>query len=493
MTAQQLASTQLVDGIPALRLLEGLGRLYHLVLVVDADRRVIWMSNALGALCGSAEFHIGRDVRAILPELPKLPHPEQVFALRSQFRKHGFLSNVRVDLNGADGRTMPLEVNMLPVPTTDEDRPLFVVIARRVKDREQSARISSHGVGGEAAILDSAPDAVLAVDDRGFVTYANPAVQRLVGTDPDDIVDRPIALLLAHASDLERLVASLGTGERAQDQDLSLRHQNGSEIHVSASASTLREHGHMRGTVLVLRDVTARRRTEVELEHKNRELEHCVHALAHDLRSPLVALLGFSRLLRQDYESRLDDTGTHYVDRIEQAGRTMEDLIHDLLELSRIGQPGERRGMIDPRAILQQIAAEVKPRLDDAGIELVIQPAPPPVYGDRTRLYQVFSNLIGNAIDHMGPCDRPRIEVSIHDEPEGQRISVIDFGRGISPEHHEQIFDVFQSLGPRGAGRRGSGIGLAIVKKIAETHGGRVWVDSDLGRGAAFHVIFPRA
>ena len=135
MTAQQLAGTQLVDGIPALRLLEGLGRLYHLVLVVDADRRVIWMSNALGALCGSAEFHIGRDVRAILPELPKLPHPEQVFALRSQFRKQGFLSNVRVDLNGPDGPTLPLEVNMLPVLTTDEDRPLGDYIIGNIDDR----------------------------------------------------------------------------------------------------------------------------------------------------------------------------------------------------------------------------------------------------------------------------------------------------------------------------------------------------------------------
>ena len=247
----------------------------------------------------------------------------------------------------------------------------------------------------------------------------------------------------------------------------------------------------MGGTVLVMRDVTQRRTAETELERLNDELQHCVNTLAHDLRSPLVALLGFSRLLRQDYESRLDDTGLHYIDRIEQAGRTMEDLIHDLLELSRIGQPGERREMIDPRAVLLQLKAEFKPRLESSGIALELPDEAPFVYCDRTRLYQVFSNLIGNAIDHMGPCADPRIIVTVEDGATAHLVSVRDHGRGIDPEQHERIFDVFQSLGPCSDGRRGTGIGLAIVKKIVETHGGRVWVESEPGRGTAFFLTLP--
>jgi signal transduction histidine kinase len=228
------------------------------------------------------------------------------------------------------------------------------------------------------------------------------------------------------------------------------------------------------------------------LERKNAELEHCVHSLAHDLRSPLVALLGFSRLLRQDYGPALDDTGRHFIDRIEQAGETMEHLIHDLLEFSRIGQGGERRAMNDPRGVLMQIAAESKPRLDSGGFHLVIPEHPPAVFCDRTRLYQVFSNLIGNALDHMGPCDDRSITIDVWDDDEGHQIAVSDHGRGIAAADHERIFEVFQSLGPATDGRRGSGLGLAIVKKIVETHGGRIWVESERGDGATFRMTYPR-
>jgi signal transduction histidine kinase len=264
-------------------------------------------------------------------------------------------------------------------------------------------------------------------------------------------------------------------------------------VRVAASAKTRRlDDGSFGGTVLCLRDVTQRHHVEQELERKNAELEHCVHALAHDLRSPLVALMGFSRLLREDYGAQFDDTGTHFVDRIEQAGRTMEDLIHDMLELSRIGKPGEKMSMVDPKSVLQQLYAELKPRLEAANIDLQLPHEPPLIYCDRTRLYQVFSNLIGNAIDHMGNCDEPRIVVSIVAEDGGHHVTVSDSGCGIAAEDHERIFNVFQSLGVASDGRRGTGIGLAIVKKIAHTHGGEVWVDSMPGEGAVFHVSFPR-
>ena len=253
------------------------------------------------------------------------------------------------------------------------------------------------------SILDDAPDAVMAVDARGFVEYANAAVERLVGHHRSQIVDRPIAALLSDATDLERLVSYIGVDRESGDWELTLNRSDGSAVRVAAAARTRRlSDGNFGGTVLCLRDITHRHHVEEELERKNAELEHCVHALAHDLRSPLVALMGFSRLLREDYGAQFDETGTHFVDRIEQAGRTMEDLIQDMLELSRIGKPGDRMSLVDPKTVLQQLHAELKPRLDVGNIKLELPQDPPLIYCDRTRLYQVFSNLIGNAIDHMG-------------------------------------------------------------------------------------------
>ena len=247
------------------------------------------------------------------------------------------------------------------------------------------------------------------------------------------------------------------------------------------------------GKVAFLRDVTETKRTQQRLERKNTELESYVHSVSHDLRSPLVSLLGFGRLLRQDYEGLLDETGCHFLDRIEQAGRTMEALIEDLLELSRIGESGESATLTDPRSVLLQLKAEIKPRLDEGNFSLQMPSTPPLVTCDRTRLYQIFSNLIGNAMDHMGDRSDPEIRVEIISRPEHHQISVRDNGTGIDPKHHEQIFQVFQSLGRRDKKGQCNGMGLAIVKKIAEIHDGRAWVESAPGEGASFHVTLPIA
>jgi PAS domain S-box-containing protein len=486
MNAQVLAESPLVDGIPAEKLLEGLARLYHLVLVLDHDGHVVWLSDEMGELCSlSATLHVGDDASEIFFDASEF---RREFAIRSQLRKHGFLSNMRIEVRNSRSEVVPLELSILPIGGDDEAKPLYVAIVRRIEGEGPRNDLRSL-----TAVLDSAPEAVLAVDERGFIIYANPAVERIVGQPPERLVDQPIALLLSNASEIERLVSSLAPGEGISNQVLTLHRADGCAIQGSASASALREGGRApRGTVLFLRDVTERRGMEEALEQKNVELEHCVHSLAHDLRSPLVALLGFSRLLRQDYGEQLDDTGLHFIDRIEQAGRTMEELIHDLLEFSRIGQGGDRRAMVDPRGILLQIAAEMKPRLEAMGMELEFPDHPPLIYCDRTRLYQVFSNLVGNAIDHMGPCEDRSISVDVWDESDGHRLAVRDRGRGIEPGDHTRVFEVFQSLGTRSDGRRGSGIGLAIVKKIAETHGGRVWVESEPGRGASFHLYLPK-
>ena len=144
----------------------------------------------------------------------------------------------------------------------------------------------------------------------------------------------------------------------------------------------------------------------------------------------------------------------------------------------------ERRG----RRVLR-----VNPADGAQSVALVLPEDPPALVCERTRLYQLFSNLVGNALDHMGDAPDARIEVAIDEEPHHHVISVRDNGRGIAPEHCERIFEVFQSLGPRRDGSRGTGMGLAIVRKIAETQGGQAWVESEPGRGACFKVRLPAA
>jgi len=341
-----------------------------------------------------------------------------------------------------------------------------------------------------AAVFDGSPEAVGVVDGAGHLRYANPPFGLLFGHPPAALVGRPVAecarkLAGAKTQPCESAGAVLRGHFELHPQ------QGGEPRWVSWSASPLRdEAGVGVGAVVFLRDDTDRRRDEQQWSRRHEELEQTIRAVAHDLRSPLVSVLGFSRLLRDDFGGLLGERGTHYLERISEAGRTMETLIRELLDFARIGH-GEQRVLVDPRSVLEQLKGELKPRFDAAGASLELPAEPPLLLCDRTRLYQIFSNLIGNALDHMGPCERPQVWVEIGEDERWHVLVVRDNGRGIDPSQHRRIFEMFHSV-PREGGRKGTGIGLAIVQKIAELHGGRAWVESTPSAGAAFHVALPR-
>ncbi len=481
MTAEHLASTQLVDRSDVQRLIDELSKLYRWLFITDARRHMLWMSPDLTRLFGIEDLEIGSDARRFIE---KLPRPEQVFALRRDLRNRRFLAGVPLELRSFDGKLLPFEISVLKIEAEGPGGPLLVAIARPAAESTQrGAQLS--------ATQGDAPDAILVVDSGGFVSGANDAALRLTGRSRADLVGQPAALLFSGSvSNLERVAKSL-QGETPTEQRVVLRRSDGRSLPVSVT-SRLADAGDPVGVVLCIRDASEREGKEAELSRAIDELEHCITSLAHDLRSPLVALLGFSRLLRQEYGEAIGETGRHFVDRIEEAGRTIEGLVHHVLELSRAGQPGERSALVDPREVLSQLRAELKPRLEEAGIEFSLpEPAPPLLSCDRTRLYQLFSNLIGNAIEHMGTPQRPRIDVSVVEQGDAHLIVVRDNGCGIDPALRHRIFEPFQSFGDSSRSR-GAGMGLAIVKKIVEKRGGRIWVESQLGKGTAFHVRLPR-
>lgn len=470
-----------LDVTAALPLTQALAGLHDSVLLIDAGGRIVWMSDPLKQACGP-DFE-GKSFTALLAD------GSGTRALMASLCASGRLSNCAIELIGVDGRSLPARVSAARLGS-DPHRAPVVAILRTGEDEWREAIDGT--VASARGFLDGSPDAVVIVDPSRFVAYANPAVEQVLGYRPAELIDRPLALFVHGSDDLERIAAALLPDSPVRGRDLEVRRADGSPVFVSVSASLLHApDGRVAGAVAYLRDVTERRRAEESLARKNAELEHYVHAVSHDLRSPLVSLLGFTRLLREDYGAHLDAKGLHFLDRIEQAGRTMEALIRDLLELSRIGRTPQTATRVNPRPVLLQLAAELKPRLDAQGVSLVLPEDAPTLACERTRLYQLFSNLIGNALDHMGDTPGARIQISIDDELSDHVISVRDNGCGIAPEHHERIFEVFQSLGPRRDGSRGTGMGLAIVRKIAETQGGRAWVESEPGHGACFRVSLP--
>jgi len=474
------------DRRSAIPLIRGLAGLHDSMLLADDQGRVVWVSEGLSSMCVDPEGLRGRAWVEILAD------DSEGERLAATLTRVGHLASESVSLRGTNGEPIPVKLSAARLG--DAEASWATITVTRPPN---SARISDQRFPYSSdclrVILDTSPDGVVVVGRDRRITYVNPAAERLLDHSKEEIVGEAVDRYVHRRECLDQIAAALRPDRPVLGQDIELRRRDGTVTCVSLSASLLRHNGTDMGAVAYLRDVTERRQTEEDLARSNAQLEHYVDAVSHDLRSPLVSLLGFSRLLREDYEARLDEKGQHFLDRIEQAGRTMESLIHDLLELSRIGRTDAGKSLVDPRGLLASLLAEFKPRLDQEGVTLELPEELPLLMCNRTRLYQLFSNLVGNALDHMGSVERPTILVKVKTLPDAHQITVSDNGKGIDPAQHDRIFEIFQSLDRSRDGRRGTGIGLAIVKKIVETHGGRVWVESDLGKGASFHLTLPSA
>ncbi len=228
-----------------------------------------------------------------------------------------------------------------------------------------------------------------------------------------------------------------------------------------------------------------------ELEAKNTELERFTYTVSHDLKSPLVTINGFLGYLKGDAASGNSERVGLDIQRIQDAVDKMHLLLRELLELSRIGRIMNPAEEIPFGDLVHEVLEIVHGRLEERGVTVLTQPDLPPVHGDRQRLIEVLQNLVDNAAKYMGNQTEPRIEIGQHGEEDGDKLIfyVRDNGMGIPREHHERIFGLFDKLDPKSDG---TGVGLALVKRIIEVHGCRIWVESEAGIGSTFYFTIPR-
>ena len=234
----------------------------------------------------------------------------------------------------------------------------------------------------------------------------------------------------------------------------------------------------------VFEDITERRQKQKQLQDKNAELERFTYTVSHDLKSPLITIKGFAGALLHDVIAGRYQRLESDLRRIADAADKMGGLLGNLLELSRIGRTMNPPSDVNLVELTQEVVGLLAGTITEHEVEVIIQPDLPMVYGDQRRLAQVLQNLIENAVKFMGNQPNPRIEIGTRKDHEEQVIYVQDNGIGVDPRYHETVFGLFNKLD---TGTHGTGIGLALVHRIVEIHGGRVWVES---QGKGFGTTF---
>lgn len=483
-------------------MLVGLSRAWPLVIAVDSARRLLWTSDEVGLLLPAAQRWIGEPVSKLIDLLAASAGADardRCDAFVAELHEKGSVASERFEF-GAHPSWAPVEASGFCFEAEDGEL-LSVCLARRLPP-EAGLRPGPAPLDPKsrlAFILDATPDAVLVIDHLGFVTSANAAAGRILGHALESLIDQPLMRVVGDNESSRRIARMMEERGIVESEEIEITRADAGRAWLSISARAHRfprtDGSTVGETIVVIRDVTGRHRAKEALERKNAELESCVQNVSHDLRSPLTSLLGFTRLLRNDYEEVLDAQGNQFLDRVEEAGDNMEALLQSLLELSRIGARPRERRLTNPRGALLQIRSELKCRLDEKRIALSIPANPPSLLSHPTQLYQLLSNLIGNAVTHrdaVAEADAPgRIEVEIAEAEGGWMLSVADDGPGIDPSDQDRIFEMFQTGVRSRSGRKSGGLGLAIVKKIVESHDGTISVESAPGEGARFIVQLP--
>ncbi|MBI2770192.1 MAG: HAMP domain-containing protein [Burkholderiales bacterium] len=375
----------------------------------------------------------------------------------------------------------------------------------RIPAMEQALRDSE---ARHRSLVELAPDGI-ALHQGGWLTYANPGLRHMFGLHADDpSASRPLSERVEPENRelwlqrMARLQAAPGT---SPPHEFRMRHDNGTVIDVEETSNSVRMGGGL-VTQTHLRDVTARNASRRALERANENLESSIrertqdlqlandalesfsYSVAHDLRAPVIAVNGFAHVLQTALAAGETEQAARHAARIAASGATMSRMIEGLLALARAGSGALRTEIVDMQALVKQVIAELGA---DTAAQVTVGTLPAlPAHLATVR--QVWANLISNAVKYSSRRGRPEVRIDCRTQGEDYLFSVTDNGEGFDPALAGRLFAVFSRL-PGSEGFEGTGVGLAVVKRVVERHGGRAWAEGRPGKGATLFFTLPAA
>jgi PAS domain S-box-containing protein len=455
------------------------------MMIVDrAGKVVAWNPAAARAYGYSADEMLGRDVHALVPP-DRRAESEQLLADGFAGRAtHGF-ETLRVR---RDGTKLEVMLHCSPIPDASGN---IVGVGKAVHDLTQRRQAEERF----RAAVEACPSGMLMLNADGAIVLANHALERQFGYTRSELLGMPLARLVPGLGHHAQSTLSKGTEEAQQGRvqplrEFAGRRSDGSEfpLEIGLTPVPVRTETYLLAVVV---DVSARKEAEhraqlqrTELERSNRDLQQFAYVASHDLQEPLRMVVAYTELLSKKYGAALDEKAKKYIFYAADGARRMQQLVRDLLLFSRVDSDGRPPTPTAPSPVLAEVLRALWPMIRESGADVQVGPLPP-VLADATQLHQIFQNLIGNAIKFRSER-APAVWVSAKQTGDEVTFSVADNGIGIADKYRERIFMMFQRLHDRSR-YDGSGIGLAIVQRIVERHGGRVWLESEESHGTTFH------
>ena len=351
-----------------------------------------------------------------------------------------------------------------------------------------------------ASVVEFSDDAIITKNLNGIVTSWNQSATRIFGYTAEEMIGNPIAILAApdRIDEMPRILARIRNGERVEHYETKRRAKSGQILDISLTVSPVRDpHGQIVGASKIARDITEKKLAEraifdhaERLARSNADLQQFAYITSHDLQEPLRTISTFTEILRRRYAGKLDEKANQYIDLVITAATRMSAMIRDVLAYSAVATeatlPPSR---LSSRHVVELAIGNLQSRIRESGAEIEVGELPE-VIVDNAGLLQIFQNLIGNAIKYRAADVKPLIRIFAEANDKEYVFSVADNGIGIPGAYHESIFGLFKRL--HTTGYEGTGIGLAISKRIIEGQGGRIWVESEPNKGSTFRFTIPR-
>lgn len=440
-----------------------------------------------------AEEIIGRPISLLAPA----DVAQEVPGILARIAGGERLENYETCRCGKDGRAIDVSLTISPILNSRDECIGISEIARDITERQRASESQAR----LAAIVESSDDAIISKDLNGIIRSWNIGAERILGYRAEEVLGRHISVIAAPETvgEFPTILSRIAKGERVEHYQTRRRTKDGRILTVSLTVSPVRDDkGRIIGASKILRDMTQREKQEQELreanealQRSNSDLEQFAYSASHDLQEPLRIVASYTGMLKRRFGGQLGPEADEYIQHTLNGVQRMHQLLKDLLFYAHAAQPLDGEEVLtDADAALHDAIANLKAAIEESGA--VIQAsALPKVRIRHVHLEQVFQNLISNAIRYRG-VDPPQIAISTLPQGADWLFCVRDNGIGIDPKYQEEIFGIFKRL-HSSAEYPGTGMGLAICQRLVQQAKGRIWVESESGKGATFCFTLPRA